>query len=87
MRKQDWCFSARTDKCAPDRSGILSSSAAQENTSRMMDYREIIQRSIDQIEDQVKDDIRVDRLAACAGFSTYHFYRVFQAYAGMPVME
>ncbi|HEY5467039.1 MAG TPA: helix-turn-helix domain-containing protein, partial [Clostridia bacterium] len=53
----------------------------------MMDYQEIIQRSIDQIEDQVKDDIRVDRLAACAGFSTYHFYRIFEAYVGMPVME
>ena len=52
-----------------------------------MDYLATIQSSIDQIEDQVQGDIRVDRLAACAGFSTYHFYRIFEAYVGMPVME
>ncbi len=52
-----------------------------------MDYLAIIQDSIDHIEDQVRDDIRVDRLAARAGFSIYHYYRIFEAYVGIPVME
>ena len=52
-----------------------------------MDYLHVIQDSIDQIEEGLREDIRVDQLASRAGFSTYHYYRIFEAYAGMPVME
>ena len=52
-----------------------------------MDYRAVIQESLDHIEKQVRGDIRVDRLASLAGFSSFHYYRIFEAYVGMPVME
>ncbi|HWR23979.1 MAG TPA: effector binding domain-containing protein [Feifaniaceae bacterium] len=52
-----------------------------------MDYRACIQNSVNEIESCLKEEITVERLAASAGFSPYHFYRVFQAYVGMPVMS
>ncbi|GHO76650.1 AraC family transcriptional regulator [Ktedonobacter sp. SOSP1-85] len=52
-----------------------------------MDYRMCIQRSIDYIEEHLRACITVDELARIAGFSTYHYYRVFNAYVGVPVVE
>jgi AraC family transcriptional regulator len=52
-----------------------------------MDYRACIQSSIDYIEDHLQDSITVDHLARIAGFSPYHYYRIFQVYVGLPIME
>jgi AraC family transcriptional regulator len=52
-----------------------------------MNYRACIQESLDYIEDHLKDDLTAETLARIAGFSPYHYYRVFQAYVGKPVME
>ena len=52
-----------------------------------MDYIACIQRTIDYVEEHLCDAITVDTLAHMAGFSTYHFYRIFAAYMGLPVME
>ena len=52
-----------------------------------MNYRACIQASLDYIEDHLKDDLTAETLARVAGFSPYHYYRVFQAYVGKPVME
>ncbi len=52
-----------------------------------MDYRACIQKSVDSIEQRLKEEITVERLAAEAGFSPFHYYRIFQAYVGMPVMS
>jgi AraC family transcriptional regulator len=52
-----------------------------------MDYRACIQNSIDYIEEHLQDCITVDELAKIAGFSPYHYYRVFNAYIGIPVVE
>lgn len=52
-----------------------------------MDYIEIIQNSIDYIEDNLKEDLSVDEIAKLTGFSSYHYYRLFNAYVGMPVMQ
>lgn len=52
-----------------------------------MDYRTCIQGSIDYIEEHLQEEITVDQLAVIAGFSSYHYYRVFNAYVGLPVME
>jgi AraC family transcriptional regulator len=52
-----------------------------------MNYRACIQASLDYIEDHLKDDLTAETLARIAGFSPYHYYRVFQAYVGKPVME
>lgn len=50
-------------------------------------YREIIQDSIDYIEDNLKCGITADELSARAGFSLFHYYRLFQTAVGMPVMQ
>lgn len=52
-----------------------------------MDYRACIQASIDYIEDHLKEDLTAEALAGIAGFSPYHYSRLFHAYVGKPVME
>ncbi|GCE24176.1 helix-turn-helix domain-containing protein [Dictyobacter kobayashii] len=52
-----------------------------------MDYLKCIQHSIDYIEENLQGEIRVDELARIAGFSPYHYYRVFNAYVGIPVVD
>lgn len=47
----------------------------------------IIQESIDYIEDNLKTDITAKELSELAGFSVYHYYRLFQSAVGMPVMQ
>jgi len=48
---------------------------------------ERIQDSIDYIEENLKTEITATELAEHAGFSLFHFYRLFQAETGMPVMQ
>ncbi len=50
-------------------------------------YLSIIQKSIDYIEDNLKADITATELSEMAGFSLFHYYRVFQSAVGMPVMQ
>ncbi len=52
-----------------------------------MNYRACIQASIDYIEDHLKEELTAQDLADIAGFSPYHYYRVFHAYVGKTVME
>ncbi len=52
-----------------------------------MDYMHLIQKTLDYIDDHIMDKITVDHLSELAGFSTYHYYRVFNSFVGMPVME
>lgn len=52
-----------------------------------MDHRAVIQQSLNYIEDNLKTEITASELADRAGFSIYHYYRVFQAATGMPVMQ
>ncbi len=52
-----------------------------------MDYIKIIQNSIDYIEENLKEALTVDKIAEVTGFSSYHYYRLFNAYVGMPVMQ
>lgn len=52
-----------------------------------MDNREIIQASIDYIEDNLKTEITANELAEMAGFSLFHYYRLFQTAVGMPVVQ
>ena len=47
----------------------------------------IIQSSIDYIEDNLKTDITTKELSEMAGFSLFHYYRLFQSAVGMPVMQ
>jgi AraC family transcriptional regulator len=52
-----------------------------------MDYVELIQKTIDYIDDNIQEEITVDKLASMAGFSTYHYYRIFSSFVGYSVME
>lgn len=46
---------------------------------------ELLQKSIDYIEENLKTDITITEIAQHAGFSVYHFCRLFSNYIGMPV--
>ncbi len=52
-----------------------------------MDNRTIIQRSLDYIEDNLRAEITAAELAEQAGFSLFHYYRLFQQATGLPVMQ
>ena len=50
-----------------------------------MDYTAIIQDSMDYIEDNLQADLSAAELAERAGFSVYHFYRLFRCATGLSV--
>ena len=52
-----------------------------------MDYYRRIQQAVDYIEAYLREDLTIDRIAAQAHFSPYHFQRVFQAVSGFSVWE
>ena len=52
-----------------------------------MDNRATIQQSLDYIEDNLKTEITAAELAEMAGFSLFHYYRLFQQATGLPVMQ
>ncbi len=52
-----------------------------------MDNRTIIQQSLDYIEDNLQTEITAAELAEMAGFSLFHYYRLFQQATGLPVMQ
>ncbi len=52
-----------------------------------VNYIELIQKTINYIDENIQEEISVDILAKIAGFSTYHYYRVFNSFMGLSVME
>lgn len=52
-----------------------------------MDNRTIIQRSLEYIEENLQAEITAAELAEQAGFSLFHYYRLFQHATGLPVMQ
>lgn len=52
-----------------------------------MDDKTIIQGGLDYIEEHLQAQIGARELADMAGFSLYHYYRIFQQYTGLPVMR
>ena len=50
-------------------------------------YKEVIQDSIDYIEDNLKCEISAQELSERAGFSVFHYYRLFRIAVGFPVMQ
>lgn len=49
--------------------------------------RESIQKAIDHVERNIKEDLTAEELAGIAGYSVFHFYRSFQSAVGVPVMQ
>jgi len=52
-----------------------------------MSNREIIQKSIDYIEDNLKTELTAQELSKMSGFSLFYYYRLFQTAVGLPVMQ
>ena len=52
-----------------------------------MDNRATIQQSLDYIEENLQAEITAAELADMAGFSLFHYYRLFQQATGLPVMQ
>ena len=52
-----------------------------------MENRAMVQKSIDYIEENLKTEITAAELAEMAGFSLFHYYRLFQQATGLPVMQ
>ena len=52
-----------------------------------MDNRTIIQQSLDYIEENLQTEITATELAEMAGFSLFHYYRLFQQATGLAVMQ
>lgn len=53
----------------------------------MSSYEKVIQDVVDAIEERLDEELKLSFLAKLAGFSDFHFHRVFQFIAGEPVME
>lgn len=47
----------------------------------------IIQRTLDTIEERLRGEITPEELSAEAGFSVYHFHRLFEAATGLSIMR
>ncbi|MDD6142678.1 MAG: helix-turn-helix domain-containing protein [bacterium] len=52
-----------------------------------MKHLQLIQRSIDQIEENLQADLSVEELAASAGYSASHFGKLFQEMTGLSVTQ
>ena len=52
-----------------------------------MEYADIIQDSVDYVEEHLTAEITAGELARRAGFSLFHYYRIFQSVVGMPVLQ
>ena len=52
-----------------------------------MDTRSLLQSILDHIEDNLCSELSVSDLAARAGFSPYHFHRIFRRTVGYPVAQ
>ncbi|MBR4734147.1 MAG: helix-turn-helix domain-containing protein [Lachnospiraceae bacterium] len=50
-------------------------------------YKESIQNTIDYVESNLRAEMTATELAELAGYSVFHFYRIFQSEVGMPVMQ
>lgn len=50
-------------------------------------YVRIMQESLDYIEENLKCEITAEELSEKAGFSLFHYYRLFHTAVGMPVMQ
>ena len=46
-----------------------------------------MQKSIDYIEENLKNEIVVHELSSITGFSLFYYYRIFQNTIGMPIMQ
>jgi AraC-like DNA-binding protein len=53
----------------------------------MADYFKNLQKTLDYIEEHIKEDITLEQLATLCFYSTHHYHRVFQSVIGIPVVD
>lgn len=53
----------------------------------MSEYFSKLQKTLDYIEDHIKDEVQVEELAALCFYSPHHYHRVFQSVIGIPVAD
>ncbi|WP_100402392.1 helix-turn-helix transcriptional regulator [Bacillus sp. FJAT-42315] len=52
-----------------------------------MNYQPVLQKTIDYIENHLHDTLTSEKVAAQAGFSPFHFHRIFQKETGMTATD
>lgn len=52
-----------------------------------MDYKRDVQKALGYIEKHLQDELTVEMVAKAAGFSKYHFHRVFEKQLGIPIYD
>jgi len=50
-----------------------------------MEYEVMVQAVLDEVDARIREDVRADELSRAAGYSLYHFCRIFMALTGTPV--
>ena len=53
----------------------------------MSDYFKNLQKTLDYIEEHIKEEISLEQLSALCFYSTHHYHRVFQSVIGIPVAD
>src|SRR4051794_34949167 len=56
-------------------------------TSTEQDYRERIVRTLVFIQERLDEELELERVAAVAAFSPFHFHRIFRGLVGEPLKE
>lgn len=52
-----------------------------------MEYIKKLQKAIDYVEDNLKEDIKLEKISEQCYFSVPHFYRLFQIFTGYSIMD
>ncbi len=53
----------------------------------MSDYYNNLQKTLDYIEEHIKEDITLEKLSSLCFYSTHHYHRIFQSVVGIPVAD
>lgn len=78
-------MSARQEMDLPN--AMVSYACDRHKKEDDMQYLDIIQSSLDYIEENLSTELTAQELGQKAGFSLFHYYRLFQDAVGMPVMQ
>ena len=54
---------------------------------RQMNYNSMIKDSVDYIKRHLQEEITAEQIASAAGYSTFHFCRIFTLATGIPPMD
>src|SRR5262249_10995900 len=67
--------------------GVQRGMASQPKSSNRREYERRVNRVMDHVEAHLAEELTLERLAAVAAFSPFHFHRVFAAITGETLSE